>query len=156
MQGKTVIAIAHRLSTIARMDRLIVLEQAAIVEQGTHAELLRMGGHYESCGATSRAASSPMIRCRAKRRWSSAGRLKVRTSLAISRSIASVLTKVPKSPLRSGSIKILATTLGRNRGVAVTMSMNLGYLDVIFAAIFAVAVSAQIHAGHSMPSCTGR
>ena len=47
MQGKTVIAIAHRLSTIARMDRLIVLEAGKIVETGTHAELLRLGGHYE-------------------------------------------------------------------------------------------------------------
>ncbi len=46
MEGKTVIAIAHRLSTIARMDRLIVLEQGRIVEEGTHAQLLDLGGHY--------------------------------------------------------------------------------------------------------------
>jgi len=46
MAGKTVIAIAHRLSTIARMDRLIVLDRGRIVEQGTHDELLRLGGHY--------------------------------------------------------------------------------------------------------------
>jgi len=47
MRGKTVIAIAHRLSTIARMDRLVVLDAGRIVEEGTHAELLRLGGHYE-------------------------------------------------------------------------------------------------------------
>jgi ATP-binding cassette subfamily B multidrug efflux pump len=46
MAGKTVIAIAHRLSTIAQMDRLIVLDHGRIVEQGTHGELLRSGGHY--------------------------------------------------------------------------------------------------------------
>ncbi len=46
MAGKTVIAIAHRLSTIARMDRLVVLDRGRIVEQGTHDELLRAGGHY--------------------------------------------------------------------------------------------------------------
>lgn len=46
MQGKTVIAIAHRLSTIARMDRILVLDQGRIVEEGTHIELQDANGLY--------------------------------------------------------------------------------------------------------------
>ncbi|ALV04854.1 ABC transporter ATP-binding protein [Roseateles depolymerans] len=46
MEGKTVVAIAHRLSTIAAMDRLIVMDQGRIVEQGDHASLLAAGGLY--------------------------------------------------------------------------------------------------------------
>ncbi len=46
MEGKTVIAIAHRLSTIAQMDRIIVMDQGHIVEDGTHADLLSQGGLY--------------------------------------------------------------------------------------------------------------
>ena len=51
MAGKTVIAIAHRLSTIAAMDRLIIMDGGRIVEQGSHAELLRKGGLYASLWA---------------------------------------------------------------------------------------------------------
>jgi ATP-binding cassette subfamily B multidrug efflux pump len=46
MAGKTVIAIAHRLSTIAAMDRLVIMDQGRIVEEGSHAELLQRGGLY--------------------------------------------------------------------------------------------------------------
>ncbi|WP_300320320.1 ABC transporter ATP-binding protein [Idiomarina sp.] len=46
MQGKTVIAIAHRLSTIAAMDRLVVMDQGAIIEQGSHEQLLAQDGLY--------------------------------------------------------------------------------------------------------------
>ena len=46
MEGKTVIAIAHRLSTIAAMDRLIVMDQGRIVEQGPHGVLVAAGGLY--------------------------------------------------------------------------------------------------------------
>ncbi|MER8807731.1 ABC transporter ATP-binding protein/permease [Mesorhizobium australicum] len=46
MQGKTVIAIAHRLSTIAAMDRLVVMDQGRVIEEGSHEELVARGGLY--------------------------------------------------------------------------------------------------------------
>lgn len=46
MQGRTVIAIAHRLSTITGMDRILYVEGGRIVEQGSHADLLALGGRY--------------------------------------------------------------------------------------------------------------
>jgi ATP-binding cassette subfamily B multidrug efflux pump len=46
MTGKTVIAIAHRLSTIAAMDRLVIMDEGRIVEEGSHEQLLKAGGIY--------------------------------------------------------------------------------------------------------------
>jgi ATP-binding cassette subfamily B protein len=46
MQNRTAIVIAHRLSTIQKMDRIVVLDEGEIVEQGTHKELIRLNGTY--------------------------------------------------------------------------------------------------------------
>jgi subfamily B ATP-binding cassette protein MsbA len=46
MQNRTSIVIAHRLSTIENADRIMVMEQGEIVESGTHADLMALGGHY--------------------------------------------------------------------------------------------------------------
>lgn len=44
--GRTALFVAHRLSTAAQCDQIVVLEAGQVVEQGTHAELLRRGGRY--------------------------------------------------------------------------------------------------------------
>ena len=46
MKGKTVIAIAHRLSTLKEMNKIVVMEKGKIVEEGSHATLLRKKGAY--------------------------------------------------------------------------------------------------------------
>ena len=48
MQGRTTLVIAHRLSTIERADRIVVMREGAVVETGSHAELIAHGGYYST------------------------------------------------------------------------------------------------------------
>jgi ATP-binding cassette subfamily B protein len=51
MEGRTAIVIAHRLSTIQKMDRIVVMDNGRIAEEGTHQELIKQGGIYASLWA---------------------------------------------------------------------------------------------------------
>ena len=58
MQDKTVISIAHRLSTLGQIERIVVLDEGRIVEDGTHMELLKSGGLYAQLWARQAGISS--------------------------------------------------------------------------------------------------
>ena len=47
MQGRTSLVVAHRLSTIRDADRIVVIRRSRKIEEGTHAELLELGGEYQ-------------------------------------------------------------------------------------------------------------
>ena len=72
MQGRTTLVIAHRLSTVTEADRILVLDQGRLVEEGTHRSLLGKGGLYAAAG---RAAIRPGRRCESAKGGSSTSRL---------------------------------------------------------------------------------
>ena len=51
MEGRTTIVIAHRLSTLKHMDRLLVMEEGQIIQEGSHAELIERPGLYKNLWA---------------------------------------------------------------------------------------------------------
>ncbi|MGI3168260.1 ABCB family ABC transporter ATP-binding protein/permease [Pseudooceanicola sp. C21-150M6] len=57
-QGRSVLMIAHRLSTVADADRIVVLEDGRVVEEGTHAQLLTLGGRYAGLWARQEAEAA--------------------------------------------------------------------------------------------------
>ena len=52
-RGRTVIVVAHRLSTVKNADRIVVLDKTGIIEEGTHDELIALGGEYHKLYVTS-------------------------------------------------------------------------------------------------------
>lgn len=59
LEGRTAVVIAHRLSTVRAADLILVVEEGRVVERGTHAELLAVGGRYEELYRTQFASPSP-------------------------------------------------------------------------------------------------
>lgn len=59
MQGRTVVVIAHRLSTVRRADKIIVLQDGAVEQTGTHESLLEQGGVYRDLVRRQLAAAEP-------------------------------------------------------------------------------------------------
>ena len=47
LDGRTAVVIAHRLSTVRAADQILVIEDGAVIERGTHADLMARGGRYE-------------------------------------------------------------------------------------------------------------
>ena len=60
MAGRTTLVIAHRLSTIEHADRVVVLADGQLIEQGTHQQLLRLGGMYARLHAQGFGPASPV------------------------------------------------------------------------------------------------
>jgi ABC-type bacteriocin/lantibiotic exporter with double-glycine peptidase domain len=69
MENKTVLAIAHRLSTLAKMDRIIVLSDGQIVEEGTHKKLLKIMAYIDNIGINSQEVLSRLNRLQSNQKF---------------------------------------------------------------------------------------
>ncbi len=97
MTGRTVITIAHRLNTVYQADRILVLQEGAIVEEGSHQELINKDGVYRELVQAYTGGVTPIIPMEMDEKGSSSDQFRIKI-LSSSPSLPLSLTQTPPRP----------------------------------------------------------